>query len=564
MKTAAALSLAAAIASTATAGSADPWAPPAGYYDGVAGEGAALKATLYSAMSAGHVQRRYGDFRQSAAIHDQDPSDASNIILVYLNQSIPGGWTSGSTWNREHVWPQSRQPGDASNSTRGNLGDPHALKPCNPGINGSRGNKPFGFADTFGMFGSQGSYYFPGDQDKGDIARSLFYSDTRWGPERGISLVRGFPSGNQMGDLTALIAWHYLDIPDQFERRRNHAIFSSTLNPSYFTNNRNAYIDNPGLVWSVYEDAPNDAQLFVGFGPTTSGESSIILEATPIFTGMTLPETTFTLERDGDDGVYFRAIPTEGSTVSTDLGAFAIDGDDAQQLTLGFEQTTANAPGAYSASLLIDNLDVTTGAGDGRGALDGDDAVFLDVRVLDRAEASFDEGSDTDTLLIELGQTTRGAATPGAEIDIFNIGGEGQFVAGLDLELDTVAGDADRFETDLVSATGVFPIDELNAVYTMNTDRVGDFQATFIYRTFDDRDIPGFQEGDPIAVTVTGSITLGPCGADLTGDNAVTSEDLGALLAAWASPDAAADLNGDGAVDSGDLGILLAAWGPCP
>jgi len=52
------------------------------------------------------------------------------------------------------------------------------------------------------------------------------------------------------------------------------------------------------------------------------------------------------------------------------------------------------------------------------------------------------------------------------------------------------------------------------------------------------------------------------CDADLDGDGAVGSGDLGALLAAWgqAGP---ADLDGDGTVGSGDLGALLAAWGPC-
>jgi len=550
-------------ASTALAGTTtDPWAPPAGYYDGVSGEGSALKSTLYDAMRAGHIQRRYGDFRQSAAIHDQDAQIAGNILHGYNRASIPGGWTSGSTWNREHVWPQSRQPGDASNSTRGNLGDPHALRPMNPSINSSRGNKPFGFAGTFGTFGSQGAYYFPGDADKGDIARSLFYSDTRWGPERGISLVRGFPSGNEMGDLTALVAWHYLDIPDDFERRRNHAIYSFDLNPSYRTNNRNAYIDLPGVVWSVYEDAPNDAQLYVGGSTAGDGVTMTVIDGQPVFVGDSLSSAQVTLRRDGDDGVYFRAAPAPGSTVEPDLGAFPIDGTDTRELTIGFEQTTPTTSGLYSAEVLIDNLDVTTGAGAGRGALDGDDAVYLDVPVYDRAEASLAEGENLDALEIDLGEVERDAPEPGVEIGVFNVGGPGPLVAELEIELEAVTGDADRFDTDLVADFGISTLDERNVVFTMKTDLVGQFEATFIYRVYDDRSITGFSEGDPIAVTVAGAVAAGPCGADLSGDGVIDSKDLGALLAAWndAGP---ADLNGDGAVDTGDLGILLAAWGPC-
>ncbi|MEX0877002.1 MAG: endonuclease, partial [Phycisphaerales bacterium] len=187
----------------------DPWAPPAGFYDGATATGIALKLQLTGVMSSGHFQRNYGLYRNMSVIIDADPDTAGNILLVYNRASVSGNWDSGSTWNREHVWPQSRQPGSVSNSSTGNLGDPHALRPSNPSNNSSRGNKPFGGADVFGPNRSLGTYYFPGDFDKGDIARSLFYSDTRY-TSNGLSLVHGNPSGNQMGDLGALLAWHYL------------------------------------------------------------------------------------------------------------------------------------------------------------------------------------------------------------------------------------------------------------------------------------------------------------------------------------------------------------------
>ena len=57
---------------------------------------------------------------------------------------------------------------------------------------------------------------------------------------------------------------------------------------------------------------------------------------------------------------------------------------------------------------------------------------------------------------------------------------------------------------------------------------------------------------------------LPDCPADLDGDGAVGSGDLGVLLAAWGASSVPSDLDGSGAVGSGDLGVLLAAWGPCP
>ena len=53
------------------------------------------------------------------------------------------------------------------------------------------------------------------------------------------------------------------------------------------------------------------------------------------------------------------------------------------------------------------------------------------------------------------------------------------------------------------------------------------------------------------------------CPADVDDSGAVDSADLGLLIAAWDTTDAAADVNGDGNVDSADLGLLIAAWGIC-
>ncbi|MFO0826641.1 MAG: right-handed parallel beta-helix repeat-containing protein [Phycisphaerales bacterium] len=51
-----------------------------------------------------------------------------------------------------------------------------------------------------------------------------------------------------------------------------------------------------------------------------------------------------------------------------------------------------------------------------------------------------------------------------------------------------------------------------------------------------------------------------PLAADLDGNGTVGASDLGILLGAWGTSDAAADLDDDGVVGSTDLGILLGAW----
>lgn len=54
------------------------------------------------------------------------------------------------------------------------------------------------------------------------------------------------------------------------------------------------------------------------------------------------------------------------------------------------------------------------------------------------------------------------------------------------------------------------------------------------------------------------------CLGDLNDDGWVDAADLGAMLGAWGTHDAAIDLNVDGVVDAADLAVLLGGWGPCP
>ena len=389
--------------------------PPASYYSGATGTGATLKSQLTSAMSAGHIQRSYGDFRYAAPITDADPDNPGNILLVYNRASVSATWDSGATWDREHVWPQSMQPGSASNSSKGNLGDPHALRPANPSINTSRGNKPFGWDTSTGSYGAAASgYYFPGDTDKGDIARQLFYSDTRWS-SLGLSLVDTVPGTNQMGDLSSLIAWHFLDTPDEFERHRNQAIYSSGLNPSYYTNNRNAYIDHPEYVWSVYVDQQNDSQITIAGGTTDSGGSSTLnVDLGRVFVGGAVPaDQFFTLNKGGDDGTYYEVTATGDATSSIGgrFNAFRTNGIDSTSIDVGLATSTA-AAGLKSGTVTIDNLDITTQFGAGHGANDGDDTFNVDLTVLDHATPSFDGGERSDVAGVRLRHGCPGRRRP--------------------------------------------------------------------------------------------------------------------------------------------------------
>ncbi len=551
---------------------AGPYDPPPAYYSGATGTGATLKTQLTAAMSAGHIQRTYGNFRDSAAIHDADPNNPGNILLVYNRASVSATWDQGATWNREHVWPQSLQPGSASTSSTGNLGDPHALRPADPGINSSRSNKPFGLDNTTGSFGSQGAYYFPGDADKGDIARQLFYSDTRWS-SLGISLVDtedpNLPGSNQMGDLSALIAWHYLDTPDEFEQRRNHTIFSQAENPLYYTNNRSAFVDRPEFVWSVYVDQENDSQLYVGGAPAGDGSSTLAVDLGPVIVGAAVPAAqNVTLHKNGFDGSYYEVTTTGDATSSVTgrFNAFAISASstDSTTLSVGLNATTGVA-GQQNGSVMIDNLDVTTAGGAGRGANDADDTINVSLDVFDHANPSFLGGSDLNMLTIDFGTVAQGGASPTMDFDIFNLINTASFTASLELDSILGSGDTGVLTTDLATFTGGSALAAgANNMFTatLDTSGVGSFSATYTL-SFSDEDLSGASALGDLTLNLLGEVTGSVENANFNGDSFVDGEDfliwqrgfgVGTTLAEG-------DANDDNLVNATDLAIWESQYG---
>jgi len=146
------------------------------------------------------------------------------------------------------VWPQSRMGVNVSNSSINIGSDLHNLRACTPSVNSSRGNKNFDWVTT-------AVSYYPGDQDRGDVARIMFYMVIRYSQ---LSLVSGNPTDNtlQIGNLDALLQFHVLDPVDDFERQRNELIYSgyfdTTVNKFLRQNNRNPFIDHPEFVEKIW------------------------------------------------------------------------------------------------------------------------------------------------------------------------------------------------------------------------------------------------------------------------------------------------------------------------
>lgn len=195
------------------------------YYASInATSGDALKQQLRTVTTQTHTKNTtYADCKEYLQNADADPNNSKNMILFYTGESVEK--TADMTvWNREHVWCQSL--GWFTESGAGS--DLHHIRPCDPSVNSSRGNK---------TFGESSKYYEPIDEYKGDIARIIFYLMVRYAESDNYNFADIAES------LTMLLEWNRLDPVSEQEINRNEYIQS-------IQGNRNPFIDN-----SLYAEA---------------------------------------------------------------------------------------------------------------------------------------------------------------------------------------------------------------------------------------------------------------------------------------------------------------------
>jgi endonuclease I len=228
------------------------------YYSSVNGlTGIALKTQLHNIIDD-HIEYSYADLWTLLGETDEDPNNPNNVILLYSGISRSKTQHGGNVgdWNREHTWPQSK--GDLG-TTMGPGTDLHHLRPEDVQVNSSRGNDDFGIVDNIPAYlinnttdcYSNGSVFEPRDEVKGDIARMLFYMAVRYegdlSDEPNLELNESTTNGSVpfMGKLSVLLEWHFADLPDSFEMKRNEVIYSHQKN-------RNPFIDYPEFATQIW------------------------------------------------------------------------------------------------------------------------------------------------------------------------------------------------------------------------------------------------------------------------------------------------------------------------
>ena len=170
---------------------------------------------------------------------------STKISSFYSGKDIGPAWDSGKTWNREHVWPNSK--GDLAGSGENDI---MMLRPTSVNENGSRGNK---------AYGTTSSYYNPNSESgnkydlRGDVSRIILYQYVRWGCINTGSKYNSkdiFGTNGVIESLDVLLLWIEEDPVDTWELGRNDSVES-------ITGTRNVFVDYPELAFILFgEEVP--------------------------------------------------------------------------------------------------------------------------------------------------------------------------------------------------------------------------------------------------------------------------------------------------------------------
>jgi len=271
---------------------------PSGYYnDANSLSGDDLKLALHDIIKD-HVEFPYTstgtDVWDILKETDKDPNNSNNVILLYTGWSVDAEqeYNSGSGWTREHVWSKSH--GDFGTEPGAGT-DVHHLRPADVSVNSAKNSRWFDNGDTPYLDdggtvptgcnkGSSEWTWEPRDEEKGDVARMIFYMAVRYEGGNGepdLEIIDFFPEDNYTNNpvyakLSTLLQWNELDPVNDWERNRNNIIYED------YQHNRNPFIDHPEYAEEIWgtpsANSDNSGIVNVNFtGCNISGWQSISL-----------------------------------------------------------------------------------------------------------------------------------------------------------------------------------------------------------------------------------------------------------------------------------------------
>ncbi len=198
------------------------------------------KTMGYSSMgtSASSSPYIYTDYVLGSTTKDSNGQVYGSTIASFYTK------TSATSWNREHMWPNSRG-GSAVE------GDILHTRPTISSENSSRGNSFY----VEGMNHNSNGWdpYTAGYEEwvRGECARTILYCVVA-NSSFSLSDASAISSGqtgytSTMGDMDTLIKWHFKYTPNQYEMNRNNGA-------EYLQGNRNPFVDHPEYVAKIWSN----------------------------------------------------------------------------------------------------------------------------------------------------------------------------------------------------------------------------------------------------------------------------------------------------------------------
>lgn len=214
-----------------------------------------LYSALYNLMSSNHeTMTSYGDTRYLYMYTDCEQSNTSNLSLFYSGSTVLSTWDNGVTFNREHIWPDSRgtSTSDVTNNTTSRETDIIMIRPTTVSNNSSRGNTAYG--ESSGFLNPY-THSFPDAKEenidvRGDAARTILYVYVRYGNDPTYSdgaLDYMWGSNGVIESKEILLKWIEEDPVDTWELGRNDSVEA-------ITGTRNVFVDYPELAFDLFEE----------------------------------------------------------------------------------------------------------------------------------------------------------------------------------------------------------------------------------------------------------------------------------------------------------------------
>ena len=266
-----------------------------GYYNNLTTwtNGEDLKQKLYDISHLTYRPLNYTNPNYQTNINaDHTYNDFEFLDVIYSEDDVYKGETNKG-WQREHAFCASLMCGSLTADAVKRVGratDFHNLLAASASANSSRGNKNYGNADTTNTYyqnrttgNGRDGYSFdpvnfePGDNDKGRVARAIFYMAMMYKNDEvdevnGITMkglkvvedpvtyVQGENGAFAIGNLSTLLDWNKRYPVDYLEMQHNISVYKdiNTID-GYAQGNRNPFVDYPSLVDYVFGEFKNTA-----------------------------------------------------------------------------------------------------------------------------------------------------------------------------------------------------------------------------------------------------------------------------------------------------------------